>query len=146
MSKLWSGWQTDWEATEGTGGRQCPSDLCGKGIWERLGTGICITKSPFCIPGTNTTLFINCTRIENKIRESGMHMYTLLYLKWIPTKSLLYSTGNSAQSYVAAWMGGDFRGRMDTCICMAESLCGSSETMTTLLIGHTPIQNKKKKK
>ena len=101
MSKLCSGWQTDWEATEGTGGRRCHSDLCGKGICGRLGTGICITKSPLCIPGTNT-LFINCTRIENKIREFGMYMYTLLYLKWIPTKSLLYSTGNSAQSYVAA--------------------------------------------
>ena len=34
-------------------------------------------------------------------------------------------------------------GRMDTCICMAESLCCSPETITTLLIGCTPIQNKK---
>ena len=34
-------------------------------------------------------------------------------------------------------------GRMDTCICMAKSLCPSSETITTLLIGYTPIQNKK---
>ena len=32
---------------------------------------------------------------------------------------------------------------MDTCICMAESLCSSSETITTLLICYTPIQNKK---
>ena len=31
-------------------------------------------------------------------------MYTLLYLKWITNKDLLYSTGNSAQSYVAACM------------------------------------------
>ena len=29
-------------------------------------------------------------------------------------------------------------------ICMAESLCCSPETITTLLIGHSPIQNKKK--
>ena len=34
-------------------------------------------------------------------------------------------------------------GRTDTCICMAESLCCSPETTTTLLIGYTPIQNKK---
>ena len=34
-------------------------------------------------------------------------------------------------------------GRMDTCICMAKSLCPSPETITTLLIGYTPIQNKK---
>ena len=37
-------------------------------------------------------------------------------------------------------------GRMDTCICMAESLCCSSETIITLLIGYTVIQNKKLKK
>ena len=36
-------------------------------------------------------------------------MYTLLYLKRITNKFLLYSTGNSVQRYVAAWMGGQFR-------------------------------------
>ena len=29
--------------------------------------------------------------------------------------------------------------RMDTCICMAESLCCPPETITTSLIGYTPI-------
>ena len=33
-----------------------------------------------------------------------MDIYTLLYLKWIANKDLLYSTGISAQSYVAAWI------------------------------------------
>ena len=33
-----------------------------------------------------------------------------LYLKWIANKDLLCSTGNSAQCYGAAWMGGDFGG------------------------------------
>ena len=42
-------------------------------------------------------------------------------------------------------MGGVW-GRMDTCVRMAESLCCSPETVTTLLIGYTPIQNKVKKK
>ena len=37
-------------------------------------------------------------------------------------------------------------GRMDTCICMAESFFCSTETITTLLIGYNPIQNKKFKK
>ena len=44
---------------------------------------------------------------EGIVRESGMHVYTLLYLKylkWIINKDLLYSTWNSAQCYVAAWM------------------------------------------
>ena len=39
-----------------------------------------------------------------------MDMYTLLYLKWITNKNLQYSTWNSAQCYVAAWMGGEFGG------------------------------------
>ena len=39
-----------------------------------------------------------------------MDMYTLLYLKWITSKDLLYSTWNSAQCNVAAWMGGEFAG------------------------------------
>ena len=43
-------------------------------------------------------------------REFGVEMYTLLYLKWIANKDLLYSTWNSAQRYVAAWMGGEFGG------------------------------------
>ena len=38
------------------------------------------------------------------VREMEIDMYTLLYLKWITNKVLLYSTGNSAQYYVAAWM------------------------------------------
>ena len=35
---------------------------------------------------------------------------------------------------------------MDTCICMAESLHCSTETITSLLTGHTAIHNKKLKK
>ena len=44
------------------------------------------------------------------VRELGMDMYTLLYFKWITKKDVLYSTGNSAQCYMAAWMGGEFGG------------------------------------
>ena len=72
-----------------------------------------------------------------------MDMYTLLYLKWISNKDLLYSTWNSVQCYVAAWMGGEL-GR--ECICMAESLRCSAETITALLISYTPIQNETLKK
>ena len=36
--------------------------------------------------------------------------WALLYLKWLANKDLLYSTGNSAQCYVAAWTGGGFGG------------------------------------
>ena len=37
-----------------------------------------------------------------------MVMYTLLYLKWVTNKNLLYSSENSAQCLVAACMGGEF--------------------------------------
>ena len=33
--------------------------------------------------------------------------------------------------------------RVDICMCMTESLCCSPETITTLLIGYAPTQNKK---
>ena len=47
---------------------------------------------------------------EGIVREFGMDTYTWLYLKWITNKDLLYSTGDSVQCYVAAWMGGEFGG------------------------------------
>ena len=37
---------------------------------------------------------------EPIVREFGIDMYVLLYLKWITNKDLLYSAGNSAQYYV----------------------------------------------
>ena len=41
------------------------------------------------------------------------------------------------------WDGRGVWGRTDTSMCMAESLCCSPETVTTLLTSYTPIQNKK---
>ena len=37
-----------------------------------------------------------------------MDRYTLLYLKWVINKVLLFNTWKSAQCYVAEWMGGEF--------------------------------------
>ena len=39
-----------------------------------------------------------------------MDMFTLLYLKRITNKDLLCSAWNSAQCYVAVWMGGESGG------------------------------------
>ena len=47
---------------------------------------------------------------EDRDRKFWMDMHTLLYLKWITNKDLLYSTGNSVQCHMAAWMGEGFRG------------------------------------
>ena len=40
--------------------------------------------------------------------QFGIDMCRLLYLKRITNKDLLYSTGNSAQCYGAAWIRGEF--------------------------------------
>ena len=62
-----------------------------------------------------------------------MDMYTLLYLKWITNKDLLYSSRNSAQFHMAAWIRGEFEGEWKR-VCMTESLHSSPETITTLFI------------
>ena len=54
----------------------------------------------------NKLVILPGRRMGGIVREFGMDMYTLLYLKWMTNKDLLYSTGDSAQCYVAAWMGG----------------------------------------
>ena len=72
-------------------------------------------------------------------------MYTLLYLKWITNQDLGYSTWNSAQYYVVTCMGGELWEEW-TRVCMAESLGCPPGSITALLIGYMPIQNKKYKK
>ena len=54
------------------------------------------------------------------------HVYT-----WITNKDLLYSTENSAQWYVAAWLGWQFVGEWIH-VCLVASLRCSAETITTL--------------
>ena len=80
---------------------------------------------------------------ERIVGKFGMELYPLLCSKQVTNKDLLYGTGNSAQPRMLVWMGVESGGSMDPCICMAESLRFSPETLITLLIGYTPIQNKK---
>ena len=47
---------------------------------------------------------------EGVVREFGIDMYIVIYLKWITSKDLLNNTWNSAQCYMAARMGGEFGG------------------------------------
>ena len=76
---------------------------------------------------------------EMIVREFGMDMYMTLYLKWITNKVLLYSTGNSAQCHVAAWMGGEFGGEWThVCVWLSPLSC-TPETITTLLISYIPV-------
>ena len=50
------------------------------------------------------------SREEGRVRDFGKDMYTLLYLKWITNKDLLYSIRSFAQCYVAACRGEGFGG------------------------------------
>ena len=78
------------------------------------------------------------------VRDFGEDMDTLLYLKWITNKDPLYSTGNSAHCSVAAWLEGEFEGQWIH--VYVWSLHYSPETITTLFISYTPVQNKKFKR
>ena len=78
--------------------------------------------------------------VQRIIKYQAAQVSTLLYLKWIPTRTYCIAHGtllNVICQY--RWKGG-FKG-IDTCIGMAESLRCSPETITTLLISYTPIQN-----
>ena len=91
------------------------------------------------------------TDLENIIMVAGVgrkhssgvwdgHVHTAIF-KMDNQQGLLCSTWNSAQCYVAAWMVGGFGGEWIH-VYVAESLSCSPETITTLLMCYTSIQNK----
>ena len=55
--------------------------------------------------------------VDGIVREFGKVMYTLLYLKWVVNKDLLYSAQNSAQCCVAAWMEIGLGEKGHMCMC-----------------------------
>ena len=63
---------------------------------------------------------------ERAVREFGMDMYTLLYLKWITNKDLLLEF---CSMLCGSLDGRGVWGRMYTCIYMAETLHCSPETI-----------------
>ena len=72
-------------------------------------------------------------------------MNTLLCLEWITKRNLLLQHMELCSVLCVRLDGRGVWGRMDTCICMAESLHCLPETITTLLISYTPMQNKQKR-
>ena len=66
---------------------------------------------------------------------------------WLSVHTAIFKIDNQqgpAVEHMAAWMGGEFKGEwIHVYICMAESLSCPPETITALLIGHTPTQNKR---
>lgn len=57
------------------------------------------------------------------LKKAHTYIIMLLFMKPLPQKSQNLK----------------FHPQMDTCVCMAESLFCPLETVTTLLIGYTPI-------
>ena len=69
-----------------------------------------------------------------------MDMYTLLQLKWIINKDLLYSTWKFAQCYVATWLKAEFEGEwIHVYVWLSPFVDSFPETITTLLIGYTSV-------
>ena len=76
-----------------------------------------------------------------------MVMYTLPYLKWITNKDLLYSTWNSVQCYVAAWIGGEFGGEwIHVYVQLSVFTFALKRLQNCLLISHSPVQNENSKR
>ena len=94
-------------------------------------------------------LTYGCLRAgEGIVKEFGTDMYTLLYLKWIANKDLLYSTWNCLCLTLCGSLDGRGVWGEWTHVYVWLSpfmLCCSLETVI-LLIRYTPIQNKKLKR
>ena len=50
--------------------------------------------------------------------ETETEIHTLLYMRWLTDKDLLYSPGDSAQDSVIAYMGGGSKKGERECVCV----------------------------
>ena len=67
---------------------------------------------------------------------------TLLYLTWITNKDLLYSTWNSAQCHMIAWMGGEFGGEwIHVHVWLNPFLHFPPETIVTSVISYQSVSS-----
>ena len=64
--------------------------------------------------------------------EVGIDISTQPYIKQVTNKNLPYSTGDSTQYSVMAYMGENLKKKVDICICVTDSPCHTPETNTTL--------------
>ena len=67
-------------------------------------------------------------------QEVGINIYTLLYIKQITNKDLLYGTGNYTQYFVITCKSKESEKDMYVCVGVykTESLCCTPETNTLL--------------
>ena len=64
-------------------------------------------------------------------QEVRINIYTILYIKQIINKDLLYTTGNCTQYSVRTYMGKESE-KEQIYVCTTDSLCCTPETNTTL--------------
>ena len=80
--------------------------------------------------------------------EFGIDMYMLLYLKWITNKdpTVQQARGTLLNVMVAAWMGGEFLEEwIHVYAWLSPFTVHLNLLQHCLLIGYTPVQNKKLK-
>ena len=85
-------------------------------------------------------------REKEVFREFGMDVYIVLYLKQISNKDLLCSTGDSAQCYVAAWLGEEFGGKWIHVYVWLSPFAVHLKTITALFVNQLYPNTKFKKK
>ena len=83
---------------------------------------------------------------ERRVKEFGMHRYTAIFKMDNQKGPTVQHKEPYSMLCGSLEMRGEVGGKTDTCICMAESLGCSPETITTLLTSHSPIENKRLKK
>ena len=86
----------------------------------------------------------NQTRINNPHQEEGWAEEIVKEFRKV-VDNQQGPTWNPAQCYVAAWMGGEFRGEwIHVYVWLSPFTIHLKLSQHCLLIGFTPIQNKKK--
>ena len=79
------------------------------------------------------------------VREFGMDMYTLKYLKWVTNKDLFVQHMELCPMLYGSLDRSGVWWRTQA-VYVAESLFCSPETTTTLLTGYVPMKDKKFKR
>ena len=78
--------------------------------------------------------------LEGLVREFGIDIYTLPYLKWKTNGRITYYIAQGALFNVMWQPGWEGRvGENGYMYIMAESFCCLLETIITLLIGYSPV-------
>ena len=70
------------------------------------------------------------------VRQFGLDVYLLLYLKWTTARPYCVQHRELCCMLGSSLDGRGVWGRMDTCVCVTESLCCPPEITTTLLISY----------